>query len=263
MCTVSVISLASAQPHLAGDAGFRLVVNRDEQRDRPPALQPRWRTVGEEDSRRALWPIDPRGGGTWVGASETGLVLSLLNLNPDVPPMLPAQLVSRGAIIPRLLSAADPEGVLRRLERLELERFAPFRLVVAAPDRAGRFWGGGFTLHEATWDRERLSTRRVTSAPACFASSGLGDSRVTGRLELFDELVGRAPGADAQDRFHRHCWPGREEVSVLMSREDARTVSVTVVEVRPRSTVNGAQVRMNYRSVYEPAALALAATPRG
>ena len=33
-----------------------------------------------------------------------------------------------------------------------------------------------------------------------------------------------------QDAYHRHVWPDRRHESVCMYREDARTVSMTVVE---------------------------------
>lgn len=249
MCTVSVISLnTNAAPHLAGAAGFRVVVNRDEQRDRPPALFPRWRSVGQgESARRAIWPIDPKGGGTWVAAGEHALVLCLLNRNLEPIPQLPPDLVSRGAIIPRLIACPDGASVLRSLASLDLDRFAPFRLVVIEPDAPGRAWRGGVRVNEAEWDRASLNTRTLPGGAACFVSSGLGDSRVTGRLPLFDELVGVATPA-AQDAFHHHSWPGREHLSVMMSREDARTVSVTTIEATPR--VSSPVVRMTYRPVY-------------
>jgi hypothetical protein len=248
MCTASIIPLGhAATPHLAGEAGFRVVVSRDEQRDRPPALQPRWRTIG---GGRAIWPIDPRGGGTWIGAGEHGLVLMLLNVNPEPPPTLPPGLASRGMIIPRLIDAPTPDAALARLRGLDLERFAPFRVIAAGPDHAGRAWRGGVRLSGARWDRDRLTTEPAGPGPACFVSSGLGDSHAHARLGLFRDVVAGAPAPEAQDEFHDHAWPGREDVSVRMSRTDARTVSVTYVEVRPRAG-GGVQVRMSYRPVYE------------
>ncbi len=249
MCTVSVISLdTTAAPHLAGGAGFRVVVNRDEQLDRPPALFPRWRAVGQGDTaRRAIWPIDPKGGGTWVAAGDHALVLCLLNRNPEPMPALPPDLVSRGAIIPRLIACPDSAAVMHALESLELDRFAPFRLVVIEPDSRGRAWRGGMRVHEAEWDRVLLRTRTIRGGSACFVSSGLGDSKVVGRVPLFEDLVG-VPTPDSQDAFHNHTWAGREHLSVMMSRDDARTVSVTTVEATPRHA--SPVVRMSYRPVY-------------
>jgi hypothetical protein len=43
--------------------------------------------------------------------------------------------------------------------------------------------------------------------------------------------------------FHRHAWPARPEISVLMSRPDAATVSRTVLDVS-----DGA-IRMHYSRI--------------
>jgi hypothetical protein len=51
------------------------------------------------------------------------------------------------------------------------------------------------------------------------------------------------PAADwpaAQDAFHRMVWPDRRPASVWMTRPEARTVSLTVVEL------NAERARMRY-----------------
>lgn len=245
MCTVTVITL----PGVATDArgGFRVVVNRDEQHDRPAALHPRWRRLPTlHGSTRAIWPIDPRGGGTWIGATEHGLVLALLNLNPRPAPALPDDLRSRGSIIPRLIGLGRGDAVMDALHTLDLARFAPFRLVAIEPDAHARY--AACMVREAAWDRATLRVREGIAPPACFVSSGLGDELVACRLDLFDEFVRPAPTPDAQDRFHAHAWLGREHISVRMHRADARTVSVTRVEVLG---IEGGtpRVRVGYRPV--------------
>ena len=236
MCTVSIISLdAGASPQCRGS--FRIVCNRDESRSRPPAAAPKWRGSG---SARAIWPMDLEAGGTWIGASERGLALSLLNLNPDPPVNLHGQgrLRSRGLIIPYLLEFASLRAVAGELARMNLRRFAPFRLIGAQPVADP-------VVLEARWDRTSLNLTWHARFPLCFVSSGLGDALVAPRLDLFEELVVE-PGPDPrrQDEFHRHAWPDRTELSVLMSRNDARTVSITALEVRP-----GAPVQMTYQPV--------------
>jgi hypothetical protein len=44
-------------------------------------------------------------------------------------------------------------------------------------------------------------------------------------------VKGRAGWLDGQAQFHRHQWRRRPEISVRMEREDALTVSRTVVDV--------------------------------
>jgi hypothetical protein len=215
MCTVTIIRT---------DGGFRLATNRDEQRTRPAALAPSVRAFGD---RRALAPTDPKAGGTWVAATDAGLVFTVLNGNPRPMPELPPRerLVSRGLIIPTIAAASNISDAVSLTENLPLERLAPFRLVMC----------DGRTIVEAWWACEALSLHRRPIAPSCWVSSGLGDHLVQPRHPLFAELVVNAHATPAaQDAFHTHRWPDNPRVSVFMDREDARTVSRTIVEVDSR-----------------------------
>lgn len=222
-------------------------MNRDEQRDRPPALHPRWRALAGELARRAIWPTDPRGGGTWIGAGEHGLVLCLLNLNAPGTAMPHGPLVSRGSIIPRLIGATRAEEAIVRLGATDFASTAPFRLVAVEPAHPGRQWNSDHAVFEASWDGAMLRSRRVGPHTRCFVSSGLGDALVAPRQALFGEMVAPASPA-AQDVFHAHEWPDRPEISVRMSREEACTVSVTTVEVTRRAAALPL-VRMAYQPV--------------
>jgi hypothetical protein len=245
VCTLSVISLATdPEPHLAVLAGFRIAMNRDEEHARPAAIPPRWRAVGNS---RAIWPIDPRGGGTWIGAREDGLVLCLLNYNLRTAPPAPRHAVSRGRIIPSLVEHTLPDDVISAVAAMALDRFAPFRLIVVAPDAPRRTWRGGARLHELRWDGASLDRLPAVGPAACLASSGLGDHTVTARLELFRARVAAGASSRTQDEFHAHSWPDRPAESVMMHRPDARTVSVTTVEVV--ALPGGPRVLMAYRAV--------------
>lgn len=220
MCTLTVIPLFDEGADIVG---FRLVTNRDEARWRPAAEPPILQPAGP---RAAIWPVDPFAGGTWIGANDAGLVLSILNGNPHPPPKLPprSELTSRGHIIPVLLEEATAEAAFARFEReFDIEAFAPFRLVAA--DFSG--------VRSAVWDRARYHNHAAPRPSACYVSSGLGDHLVAPRLDLFAGFFrdSDAPTPDEQDAFHDHRWPDKPELSVRMSRPDARTVSRTTVEV--------------------------------
>jgi hypothetical protein len=163
---------------------------------------------------------------------------------PRFDPRSVPGLRSRGLIIPSLLGSESAEAVMSRLERVALRQYAPFRLLAigSSPESP---------IAEARWDRSALQVRWHDPGAVCFVSSGLGDHLVTPRLELFEELVA-GPGAnpERQDEFHRHTWADRPETSVLMSRSDARTVSITTVEIA------GSEVRMEYEPVGVPQAVA-------
>ena len=244
MCTVSVISLESS-------GGYRLVTNRDEQRSRPEGDPPAWRRFG---SVSALAPLDPLSGGTWVATNSVGLSLCLLNGNLEPAPPPPTRPRSRGLIIPALIGATTLDDATDALATIHLDRFAPFRLVIiqmgdhrAAPRVADAFWNG-----------RGLELTRARALPACFVSSGLGDSRVTPRFQVFDSIVRPLPIPESQDAFHRHAWPDRPEISVCMSRADARTVSITAVTVEP---VAGASPRIESVHHLTPTASSPAEAP--
>lgn len=231
MCTVTVVPIPDASPAPGVRAKLtRMVCNRDELRTRAPGLPPLIRRFG---ARQAIMPVDVASGGTWVAVSDSGLAMTLLNVYPQLPADARAQrerpedeLLSRGAIIPSLLHLADLEAVVGTASRLKARQYPPFRFLVA--DR----WGAVELRAEGG---ELLKPRRWTLAePLMFTSSGLGDWRVEApRRGLFEQmlLAGKGDWVARQDAFHRHRWPDRPELSVCMSRAEARTVSRTVIEI--------------------------------
>lgn len=247
MCTVTII---------ATERGFRLISNRDELRTRPRSTPPQTRTLAS--GARAAWPTDALAGGTWIGASEHGLVMTLLNGNPSPPLDLPPkdQLRSRGLIIPEALGANTADQAVGRLDALDLTRFAPFRLV--AVDRE--------QIVDAVWDRTALEISRRELEPTCFVSSGLGDALVAPRLELFEQWMrDHSPTRQSQSAFHEHAWEDRRPLSVLMDRPDARTVAITAIEVVEDANVeiehhdllaDGAEARVHCLSLSSPAGAA-------
>lgn len=234
MCTVTIIQLDGG--------GFRLVTNRDESPDRAREIPPAWRGYVRGE-HRGIWPIDGRAGGTWVAAAEHGLALAVLNGNPRPTPTPPrrSERLSRGVLIPRLIGQPTASEAAAALGEFELDRFQPFRLVGVDGVAGGR-------VVDTVWDGRTLTTIELGPAPICFASSGLGDHLVRCRLPLFEEMV-VGPGAtpEAQDAFHQHRWPERPELSVLMDRGVARTVSITRVEATP-----GDAGRFEVRMEHEP-----------
>jgi Transport and Golgi organisation 2 len=212
VCTVSLVTWAG---------GVRVVANRDEQRSRPAALPPRLVDLG---GVRAIMPIDAASGGTWIAVNEIGLVVALLNVNaPHRPSALPPR--SRGEIVPALAALTSLDEINAVATALDSSQYAPFRLVCA---------GGGEVMDIVP--AASRSRRGPIDSPIMFTSSGLGDHLVEEpRQGLFAVMVregGR--GEDAvtrQDLFHAHRWSDAPELSVLMERADARTVSRTIVEI--------------------------------
>lgn len=224
MCTASVLRA----PWIDGDGGsddllWRLVFNRDERHARSDASPPRAARVGDVN---VISPRDPDGGGTWLAASSAGLVFAVLNETecPSPPSGAPG-ILSRGLVIPALAACRSLAEAADRVTRLPGHRYRPFRLLVVSDRGLLEAWAHGGPV----------SVSYTPATPRLFrTSSSLAPAR-TRRLReaLFDRMVPAASLA-AQDAFHRHRWPGAAASSVLMSRPDARTVSVTIVDVFAR-----------------------------
>lgn len=216
MCTVTVVPVGEM---------VRLACNRDELRWRPAALPPWVQHFGD---RRAVLPIDPTSGGTWVAGNDAGLAMTLLNVNSEKAcATTPVRPLSRGTIIPALLHCDTPLAAAFSALDLNPARFAPFRLVLVNRREVVEVHSDGSRL--------RLVWRIRLTRPHLFTSSGLGDQMVEGmRRQLFSEYFDRPwDWLARQDAFHRHRWPDRPHLSVCMHREDARTVSHTVVSLGP------------------------------
>ena len=216
MCTVSIVPL---------DNGFRLVCNRDESVSRGLAVEPQRHDFG---STSAVFPIDPDGGGTWIGFNGDGLVMAILNRSAaqHTGPRRPG-LRSRGAIIPALLRCRSLPEAVRAAGELEPTDFAPFQLVAIQ----------GHAVSTLIWDGDgALQTTEgiPLTQPLLFTSSSLADTPVEPpRRRLFVASVINTPDSwlEGQRRFHRHQWPDRQDISVCMERSGARTVSRSTINV--------------------------------
>lgn len=219
MCTVTIIAV---------DGGVRLACNRDEQRTRPVATEVANRRFNE---RTAIMPVDPVSNGTWIAASDAGLIMCLLNVNPScgntsrlIPVRRPTA-TSRGSIIPSLLKAESLVHAVSLGCRLHVDEYAPFRLVIADRHEVAELAAGTGTMFVGR--RWRLRT------PMLFTSSGMGDDVVQQpRQELFEAMFDSDVSLTLlQDGYHQHRWSDRSHLSINMSRSDACTVSFTTVEL--------------------------------
>ena len=246
MCTTLV---------LAGPPGHLLLLsNRDELRTRAPAIPPSEPT---DDVPQALFPVDADALGTWTGVNAHGLALSLLNnYQADAvhAPELP--ILSRGILTRDLLDARDLDEVASRIEARPdlLARVRPFVLTAAqaAPESPAR-------AILVTWNGVEL-THTHADLPLLQISSGFDLAGVTtSRTAEVAPLHATPWSGDLDDAHARSAAfgsPGAEQdaYTLFMSRDDARTVSHTLIAVTPDSA------HLVYRGV--PAGDALAsATP--
>ena len=233
-----------------------VVMNRDERRDRAPARPPRrWRGNGEAFTA----PVDGDAGGTWIAAKDSGVVLALLNHYAPVGSRVvqaaehsgvveldgaadlgvvgAAPRISRGLLVTTLAADTLPPDVAR-LRSAGLSSFAPFRLFVAGLRVAPRVF---------TWDGAGLSARRLDPRLGFLTSSSWNARAVIparhARFRAFARAHPRPARADLVAFHAAASDPRGTPWAVCMSRDDARTVSLTVVEV----TTSGATMR--YRAL--------------
>lgn len=226
MCTVTIVPV--------GD-GFRLGCNRDERRDRAPALPP---AVHGLSRRTAMFPVDPAGPGTWVGVNDASLAAALLNRTPDsAVPHDRRRRRSRGVIIPYLLECESMIDALQRGAAVDPNDFNRFRVALVQRGRVATLTSDGTDVAVEVNDLTR---------PMMLTSSSLGDEFVERpRQRLFERFFGgeECSWTEAQIRFHSHQWRSRRDISVRMERADAKTVSHTFV------SVTDSAIELRYRAL--------------
>jgi hypothetical protein len=222
MCTVAFVPLPGG--------GYLLGHNRDERRGRAPGQPP---SLLELPGCRALAPRDPEAGGTWIALNGAGVTVCVLNAAERRPERLPGTPRSRGLLVRDLACAPSLAAARARLERAAdvLAVTRAFHLVVAEPGaRVGRFrWDGV----EKAWEQG--------DAPALFVSSLLQPVEVERERSAGwrARMAGGPLDRDALAAFLSGHEPERGPRSVCMHREDAGTVSRTLVEV----TAEGSAMR--------------------
>lgn len=203
---------------------FELLCNRDEQRSRQLALEPR---VEKQRGVRYLAPIDGDRGGTWLCANEFGIVICLLNgaclSGSEEAATMADGSISRGLIPLELADVVSATDALRRLSAFDLSRYAPFTLVVADPD---------LPVAVAEWTGVELALLPYGDPFLPLISSSVEASEVRARRRAeFASQVRQGCDAASLRRFHQSHEYGLSAYSTCMHRADAETVSHSVIEV--------------------------------
>ncbi len=212
MCTVTFWPTTS---------GFRVGMNRDEQRSRPPALGP-----GRHESRgiSAIHPAETSGG-TWCSVNDRGVGLTLINWY-SVTARPPEPVTSRGEIIVGARSDETSGEVGRSLSRLPLKAISPFRLIGFFPKQK--------TATEWRWNLVELEELQHDWSPRQWISSGWNEPEAQRSRGKVFEALRSAPDAGSISwirRLHGSHSPEEGPFSTCMHRADAVTVSYTEIEV--------------------------------
>ena len=159
--------------------GAPLVVaaNRDEFFERPAEGPGVWRS-----SRGPIVaPRDVRAGGTWLGVNAHGLFAALTNRRCAEPD--PARR-SRGLLVLDALAASRAADAAEALERLPIDAYNPFNLLVA----------DGVTAHLVSYDGK---SERFDLEPGACVVGNLHPSDRSHKLDRLRSDVRRASGVSA------------------------------------------------------------------
>jgi uncharacterized protein with NRDE domain len=182
---------------------------------------------------RFISPIDPDGGGTWLGVNEFGVTVGLLNFYSAEATYAPVSgaRVSRGILVMSLLDSGSLEVVTERLERINRQQYMPFILFAIEDATKVAYW---------RWDGRELLRRTNPDIP--LTTSGFQPEEVISfRRQLLNEALEEhgAVSRDALFAFHAHHDSESPTFSVSMEREEARTVSFTEIYVGAREISYG------------------------
>lgn len=201
--------------------GYQVFFNRDEKRDREPALPPALHVC---NGVRYLAALDGRAGGTWLAVNEHGVGIGMLN-HYQAGPAAPPGRLSRGLLVTSLMDVPEATAVGDRLPMDILRDYAPFRLLVWAP-------GQPVQWHQWDGSRRTASVLRDDEMPVT-TSSFESDEVVAARRALWDRLLKQwpAPSELFHAEYHRSTDPRGGAYSVFMTRPDAMTVSYSRIRV--------------------------------
>ncbi|MCC5848440.1 MAG: NRDE family protein [Verrucomicrobia bacterium] len=210
MCTLSRALLPD---------GVEIFFNRDEQRSRPKALPP------TTDANGILAPMDPQGGGPWIFAKPNGICGALLNAYHLKPLPVPSDgFRSRGLLMRDLAEVITADNVMQVLgEMLTRHPYPPFFFARITRQNI-RAWH---------WNGEKLADKPL-AFPMLTTSAFKPEIIVPLRIRRYCgcTAIPENPEVPELERFHNWHEPEMPEVSTLMSRADARTVSFTRVSIR-------------------------------
>lgn len=233
------------------DQGYQVLFNRDEQKTRSIALPPQSFQQGDCN---AFMPIDPDGQGTWIACNDQGLSLCLLNFYQGQTPASANQ--SRGQLIRQLAFCHDYQQVIRQIEKLHWCDFPPFTLLIFDAQLLPQH----SMIPAIIWDGIEV-THTHKQSPVTSSALEL-DQVQAAREQHFKQQMINTPSTQPSLcqllTYHMSHQPNAGSHSVCMHRDDAETVSLTMINVQAQ------QVTIDYRpgSPCQPQTLHTLSTPR-
>ena len=214
MCTVTYIPIE--------DDSFILTHNRDESIKRVIASPPMKKMIG---GIQHIFPVDPKGMGTWIGASEQGRIACILNGGNEGHQHKPPYKHSRGLIIPEYFKYSSFIDFYNHFDFSGLE---PFTLLI--------FEGGH--IFETIMDEDQLQFRKLNSEKPFIYSSSTLYTQNTRADRNVDFLEWFFLTEDKNQRnildFHKqHFFENEKDKTKVKGGHILKTVSITSITNSP------------------------------
>ncbi|MFV0574620.1 MAG: NRDE family protein [Vibrio sp.] len=220
--------------------GYQVLFNRDELKTRSLALNPDSFDRQKNGQRvTAFMPIDPDGNGTWICCNNYGLSLCLLNNYQGITPKTAIR--SRGLLVKELAFCQSYIQVLSQIQNINLSTFAPFTLVIFAQENIAQ----DQAVPAIRWDGIKL--HHIKKIGPVTSSSFEFKTVQANRLAQYHYNYSQYQYNRTQDSLHKQpsfCQlmsyhmshqPTSSAYSVCMHRNDAQTVSLTIINVEPNT----------------------------
>jgi len=210
MCTVTYIP--------KGKNSFILTHNRDENIKRAIASPPLLKKINGIDH---IFPVDPGGGGTWIGLSENNRIACLLNGGHEKHiPQHPYR-HSRGMIIPDYFEYSDFESFFKYYNFKQLE---PFTLLVFENE----------TIYELVLNENYIKVRDIANnRPFIYSSATLYSSEIRQKKQAeFYKWYKQNTNKELEDILIFHSinkYENYADKNLVQANEILKTVSTTSI----------------------------------
>lgn len=210
MCTVTYIPKGNDQ--------FILTSNRDENSQRATGA-PR---IQLSQSQQALFPQDPKSGGTWIAAAVNNRVACLLNGAFVKHQHNPPYRHSRGLVVLDYFKYAN---IQEFIDRYDLRDIEPFTLILYEKGRLLEFRWDGKAKHPLKLD---LQQTYIWSSCTLY-----DDQVIQQRASWFNHWLQKKSNPEIPDllNFHQHGGEQDHTNGFVMNRQNqVQTLSITAIE---------------------------------
>jgi len=206
------------------DDGYELFFNRDELISRSRAELPGIHGTNSAQSNGLSYisPTDADAGGTWIAVNELGVTVSLLNHYQYEQIETYKRWTSRGEIVRQFAATHDLRLAERQFLQLELKDYRAFRMFIIERSGQNKLF---------VWDGHKSRIEHNVTTPKSSSSADAKNVKAQ-RKQLFKDLqLADRKDTQAYLNYHSSHIPDKPKESVCMHRDDANTVSLSVVKV--------------------------------